>query len=267
MKILLVDDSAPVLRGLERMIHAIEPEGFTVRMALNTFEALKVMEEFEPDLFIVDILMPGMDGLEFIEYLREHGSRAKIMLLTAYAEFGYAQQAIRLGVSDYLVKPIDQSRFKSLLLALEDNLRLEQRERKAVSAETLSLHDLFAIDRGAFPPVLRLILRHIEAHYDEDISLTSLASVYDISENYICALFSRHLNASFLRCLDQIRLQHAAYSLLNTNRSIDEIALETGFKYGTQLLRVFKKRIGATPTAWKARATGSHSHKEIEDKS
>lgn len=251
MKILLVDDSAPILRGVEMMIRRISGYEFDIRKAPNALEAIEIMKDFSPDLMIVDIIMPGMNGLAFLEYSFKAGYEGKIVLLSAYGEFSYAQQAIRLGVIDYLLKPIEESKLVNIVETLARKLHSAESGARLMDPSVLKLTDYSQMDQSGFPPILHLILNYIDEHYREDVSLPMLAQKCNISTTYICTLFATHMNTTLLSYLDHVRLRRAAYDLAYTNRSLETIAQETGFKYANQLLRVFKKRVGITPSQFR----------------
>lgn len=110
--ILVVDDEPKHRKGLINMIKMFRPD-YNVFGARNGQEALNFISTNPIDILITDIKMPIMDGLELIEKLMEHHKNIKIILLSAYAHFEYAQKAISLGAFDYLLKPIDGDRILS----------------------------------------------------------------------------------------------------------------------------------------------------------
>lgn len=258
MNILLVDDSTPILRGVEKMIRHIPGYAFDVRTAANAYQALEMLKDFTPHLIIADIMMPGMSGLEFLENIYQDNYTGKAALLTAYGEFSYAQQAIRIGVVDYLLKPVNEDKLVNLVSELASTLEKSASLSQKVAPTALGFPDYAHIDFSSVPPVLHFILEYVDRHYMEDVALSTLAEKYNISVAYICSLFSVHLNTTFLSYLDQIRLQYAAQLLSHTHLSLDAIAQQTGFKYANQLLRVFRKRIGVTPTQYRKQHAVQH---------
>ncbi|MFD3260130.1 response regulator [Paenibacillus lentus] len=103
-KVLIVDDEHFVRYGIKAMIDW-ESMGFdVVGEASNGMEGLLAFEELEPDVVITDIKMPVMDGIEFVRQVRALDRQVKLILLTCLDDFEYAQKAIRLGITDYLIK-------------------------------------------------------------------------------------------------------------------------------------------------------------------
>ena len=129
-KVLIVDDEPFIRLGLKRMINW-EDEGFSIiGEARNGVEALSIVNTESIDLIITDISMPKMDGISFINNLRKYNKNVKIVFLTGYREFEYAKQGIRLGVKEYLLKPINPTELLSVLRnirdVLEDELKIEK---------------------------------------------------------------------------------------------------------------------------------------------
>ena len=116
MKILVVDDERAVRESLRR---ALELEGYDVGLAVDGGDALKKLEsEAQPDAIILDVLMPGTDGLEVSRTLRRSGSRVPVLMLTARAEVGDRVAGLDAGADDYLTKPFALEELLARLRAL-----------------------------------------------------------------------------------------------------------------------------------------------------
>lgn len=110
MNIILVDDEVLMIEALKKIIRDSVPGIDVAGEAYDGSKALELMERLRPDLAIVDIRMPKMDGLQLINELKEKGFKTKILILSAYRDFEYAQKALQFGASGYLVKPVDKSK-------------------------------------------------------------------------------------------------------------------------------------------------------------
>ena len=115
--ILIVDDNPQNLK-LARVILSCEG-GFDVKVAADAEEALRILESYEPRIILMDIQLPGMDGLELTRRLKSDPSRRNIVIvaLTAYAMKGDEEKALRAGCDGYLTKPIDGEALPSFLRA------------------------------------------------------------------------------------------------------------------------------------------------------
>lgn len=119
-RILLVDDEQMIKLSLRKIISETHPDFAIVGDAADGQEALELAAKERPHLIITDISMPIMSGLELIRHLHDNGDQTEIVILSGYGEFDYAQEAIRCGVADYILKPMRVSAVKELMLKLYD---------------------------------------------------------------------------------------------------------------------------------------------------
>lgn len=126
-KVLLIDDEPWALEGMQICIDWGEM-GFEVcGICGNGMDGLRLMEELSPDLVMVDIHMPIMDGLEMIKQWRQRGNvSTKFIILTGYSEFDYARKALKYRVSRYLLKPLDEEQTELEIRAIQRELLEEQ---------------------------------------------------------------------------------------------------------------------------------------------
>lgn len=135
LKVLLVDDESFIAQGLEILIDW-NAEGYEISaIASNGQEALDFLRENEVDLVIADVMMPVMTGLELLETVKkEHISDASFVILSGYGQFSFAQQALRFGCIDYLLKPVDRGELVAILRKfshLSETARLGQKYEEA----------------------------------------------------------------------------------------------------------------------------------------
>ncbi len=141
MKILIVEDEIRIREGLSRLIKKLRPEYEIVGEAENGEEGIRIAREAHPDVIITDIKMPVMDGLEMLTLLCREENKMKAIVLSAYSEFEYARRAIRLGVKEYLLKPLVVGDVSEALRRVEDEICQE----KSMTEETYgSLEQIFA---------------------------------------------------------------------------------------------------------------------------
>lgn len=146
IKVVIVDDEPKLRQGLQTLI-PWESLGFIVAAtAGNGKEALKVIEQEAPEVVIADIRMPVMDGLQLIQHLRNAGRQIHFIILSGYADFEYAKQAIKYGVAGYLLKPVNISEMSASLKEVrgqieQERLQMEWSQTPDMSRE-LHLHNL-----------------------------------------------------------------------------------------------------------------------------
>lgn len=127
MRVLIVEDEIKIRMGISRLI-SMHTEHTVVGEAKNGQEGLEMAEHFHPDLIISDIRMPVMDGLEMLQKITERGFRSHFVILSGYSEFDYAQQALRYGADDYLLKPLAPEDVTELLTKIQKKINKEEAE-------------------------------------------------------------------------------------------------------------------------------------------
>lgn len=131
MRIVVVEDGAKIRRGIIHLIQKINPAYQIVGEANNGLDGLNIIAELQPDLVIADIRMPELNGLEMLQALKERGTKHKIIILSAFSDFSFAQQAINIGVSEYLLKPVTAEKLQQSLVAIERELAAEDQKSQA----------------------------------------------------------------------------------------------------------------------------------------
>jgi two-component system response regulator YesN len=118
LNIIIVDDERVIRQGLRRIIEISGIDHTIVGEASDGQEAYELLEKVQCDLLITDIFMPVMDGLELIAKIRQSNETMEIVILSGYGEFTYAQEALRLRVTDYILKPMNPQLVKGVLEAV-----------------------------------------------------------------------------------------------------------------------------------------------------
>lgn len=127
MKVVVVEDEIRIREGLCNLINKMFPKLDVVGCAENGQEGLRYIEQYNPSLVITDICMPVMDGLEMLRLSQEKELFPKVVVLSAYSEFSYAQQAVRLGVKEYLIKPIVVQEFVQVINRMKQLCEQEEK--------------------------------------------------------------------------------------------------------------------------------------------
>ena len=135
VKILIVDDEEPVRKLLK---HIVETEGYHALTAANSEEALAIYQPGEFQVMLIDIRLPGMDGIELLKTIKVGGDTVPVIMISAYGTVDSAVEAMRLGAFDYITKPFDNNdivrhRVRNALekqRLFEENLRLISEVRK-----------------------------------------------------------------------------------------------------------------------------------------
>ncbi|MCZ8523000.1 MULTISPECIES: response regulator transcription factor [Paenibacillus] len=232
MKVLAVDDEPLILSGLVKIIQEVAPLGTEVRKAANAYEALDTMKDYMPDVTITDLNMPEKNGFELIEEAKLGGWCDRFIILTGYGEFEYVRRALRTGVVDYLLKPIDKNEIASLLGHIREELPNESDTEYSIHAKR--------------------ILTYIQIHFRKDLSLDHLAERMNLHPNYISSLFKKETGHTFVNYLNMLRIQAAQELLMSsTELSVSAIGQQVGYDSKHYFSKVFKKYTGTTPGAYR----------------
>ncbi len=149
-KVFLVEDEIVVREGIRKNIQW-EQYGFSYAGDAPDGElALPLIRQIQPDLLITDIKMPFMDGLALSELVRKELPRTRIIIISGYDDFTFAQQAIRMGVEQYLLKPIIKEKMVELLISLQKKMEQEQEQREYLSMFQREAQEYEAFSRRRF---------------------------------------------------------------------------------------------------------------------
>lgn len=136
-RLLLLDDEEIVTRGIQKVFD-LEKSGFqVVGVFQNPQKALESLPGLQPDLMITDIKMPQMSGLDFAAEAKQLLPESEIVILSGYGDFGFAQSAVKIGVSDYLLKPIKKDDFQQMLDTM--HAKLEEKKTQKQQADNMAL--------------------------------------------------------------------------------------------------------------------------------
>lgn len=253
-KVLIADDEAVVRRGIVNGIDWAALGCIVVGEAANGLEGIEVSQQNAPDLIITDVRMPQMDGLSMMTELRRRGSRAHVIVLTAYSDFEYARKAIGFGAEEYLLKPFDN---EELIRAVNKVLENERRWNGSTSRDGAEVSGSQA-EGTALPEVsvagksrlVRDAVQYIAENYARhDLGISAIAEALEVSEGHLSHAFKKETGYTVGNYLTLYRMRKAVALLLEgrTNR-IYEVASAVGYRDVTYFSNVFKKYIGKAPT-------------------
>ncbi|WP_027292193.1 MULTISPECIES: response regulator transcription factor [Robinsoniella] len=257
---ILVADDEPIERAVAcKTIQKYFREGLEVVLAENGREAIELFKKEKCQVIILDIEMPGINGLEAAKDIRAIDKNCAIIFLTAFDEFAYARQALTVQAMDYLLKPTED---EELVAVIEEALRLFE-EKTADSGQFEKLDD----DTGAFwesgeeklgdiriHAVREAILNYIRSHYTEDISLQDIAMSMKYSDAYFCKLFKQCFEKNFTAYLSEFRIEKAKRLLRDVRNNVKEISGQVGYQDSNYFARVFKRITGNTPSEYRTLA-------------
>ncbi|WP_379161863.1 response regulator [Paenibacillus sp. sgz5001063] len=253
LKVLLVDDEAPILGNLRRVLPWQEMGMEITGMARSGMEALRIAEEQAPDLVLCDIRMPVMDGLTFIGKLREMGLDSEVLLLSGYQEFDYAREAIRLGVKEYICKPIHYEELGNKVREMGTRIRSKQYKDKLYNSIPLFQEQPPAEDsaRKTSDQLMNLAVQYIMERLNYDLGIEEVANRIGISSSYFCLLFKNRFAMTFVEYVTLQRMEAAKFMLASSEKSITAISAGVGYQERRYFTKVFQKHTGMTPKEYR----------------
>lgn len=231
--LLIADDEEKILRGMERYIQTHTTCFDRIYCASNGQEALELIYRHHPDVMLVDIQMPLRSGLDVMREAIRAGVCPITVVLSGFDTFSYAQQALRMGARDYLLKPCRSS---ELLGKLESLVK--------------DSHPKPADTRLEGNPTLQAAARYIQEHIDGSLSLAEVAQVVAVSPAYLSQIFSQTVGG-FVEYINQQRINMACEYMRDPTMRVYEIALRVGFRDEKYFSKVFKKMTGMSPSEYR----------------
>ena len=261
IRLLIADDERMEREALADIVMRRFEHEVTVEMAENGRKAADTAVLWEADLILMDIEMPGMNGLDAARAVLEQRPECKVIFITAYSLFQYAHEAVHLGACDYLLKPVDpdetEAAIRRAIRQIEAGRRLAELAAEAPESETASEQETDPAgegesDRNAL--VMDHVRKYMEDNYMADLSLDSVSEILHISPAYLSAQFKKYQKMNFLDCLTELRINAAKELLADPFRSAAEVASMVGYEDASYFARAFKKRTGMTPTQYRKEA-------------
>lgn len=258
--VIIVDDEPRIRRGISHCM-PWERLGFSLAgEAGNGVEALELVRAVHPDLVITDIRMPDMDGLDFIGMIQKETHPPLVIVISGYADFEYAQRAIRYGVADYILKPVEEP---TLETSIQNVLKRLHSKQPVQSANRNITEDASLPQKNL---LIQKAQRIIETEYMNNLSLASVANRIGIHPNYFGVLFARHMGESFGSYLTKLRMKTARDLLDVTTMKVYEIAERVGYRDYRWFSKQFRQIYGTTPIQYRS-STGISSNTSESKKS
>ncbi len=238
INVYIADDEVWIILGLKKLLEKLNMDVYVVGTANNGLTAKEEIGMFKPDVVFTDIRMPGLTGLELLQAIPEVSPESRVVLISGYAEFAYAKEAVKHHAFDYLLKPIKEEELKRVMESLlEKRGEIPEKEEEESSP--------------TYDKMIDNVVSEIREHYMEDISLTSLATKYNVSMGRLSEMIKERLQVNFSDYIASLRIQRAKELLRDDSISIQEIAEIVGYNDYFYFTKVFKKVEGISPSKYR----------------
>jgi len=249
-RVLLVDDEQIERMALAKKIDRYYGDKVNIYHAVNGREAVDMCSEHKNDIIIMDISMPEMNGVMAAKYIRQIDDKCSIIFLTAYDDFEYARNAIKIRALDYLLKPCD---INDLLAVMDMAIQKLDRECdfKGNTKENKPERKRENVKNFDEQTTIKYLREYVENNYTFDISMQEVAEDMGYSDAYFSKLFKQYFNQNFTAYLTEYRIKKAKELLTDTNNSIKDISRMLGYEDSNYFAKIFKRIVGEIPSKFR----------------
>lgn len=235
MNLLIADDENLELKVLEKTVKKHFVDELEIFASSNGRKASQICDEVKPDIALLDIEMPGMNGIELAKYIKEKYAECIIIFITAYDRFDYAIEAMHIKAFDYLLKPWKEERLCELINTAIENVRSMQKTDSIVHSQKDVIKD------------------YIDRNYKKDISAKDVAGILGYSDVYFSKVFKQLFDDNFINYLTKIRIDRAKLLLKDVSFNIKEVGKSVGYADSNYFTKVFKRSIGMSPSEYRSK--------------
>lgn len=252
-KALILDDEKPVRIAIEKLGEWNKYNIDTILTASNGREGLTIMRTEEPEYIFMDIHMPIMNGLEFLETAKEEYPCSQFIIVSGYDDFSYAQKAIRYGASDYLLKPISASDINNALKKATEKLFIALEKAEQTLQKDMLIESESYNNNGKTTPeqIAEIIHDYIETHYAESIKISMFSDKFFFSKEYISRQFKARYSYGIYEYVLHIRMEKAAILLKNDSIKIQDVGIQVGFTDNNHFSKAFKNYYNMSPSEYR----------------
>ena len=237
-KVVIIDDEPIIVEGLSKAVHWEKWNCQVAATAEKGQSGIEIIKRENPDILFSDIRMPGMDGLSMIAALKSEHPHMQIAILTGFRDFEYAREAIRLGVTRFLLKPSKMEELEEAVQVMVQNLSHRKENTEGEKEEG----GPEAAAAGSF--IAQNAVKYIEENYMEKLKLSDVADHVYVSQWHLSKILNQHVEKSFSDILNHARIEKAKELLREPSLRIGDIAEKVGFLDMAHFSRVFKKHTG-----------------------
>ncbi len=247
-RVVLIDDEKIIVDGLTRVIKWADYNCEVVGAAYDAAGGAALIRRLKPHIVFTDIKMPDQDGLTMLAGLKSEFPEMQIAVLTGYRDFNYAQEAIKLGVTRFLLKPSKMDEPHEALSAMKE--RLDKLPPDAAAGE-----DEPCLDRHAGSFIVNQATAYIEEHYAQKLTLQEVADKCYVSQWHLSKLINKYTGKytgnTFYELLNNVRIEKAKALLNDQKLKIGDIVDMVGYSDAAHFSRVFKRIVGVSANEYR----------------
>lgn len=247
-KAVVIDDEPIIVTGITKLVPWKKYGCEIAGTASDGLEGLSLIRDIKPDIVISDIYMPKMSGLDMVAALKSEFEDMELTILTGYRDFDLAQQAIKLGVTRFILKPSNMEELEEALEVMVHNLKKKGITGEAAQGGT-AVPERGENAAGSF--IVNKALEYMRENYEHKVTLTDVADHTFVSQWHLSKLLNRHTGQSFSELLNKIRIEKAKKLLEDPALRVGDVAEMVGFLDMAHFSRVFKKVTGISANEYR----------------
>lgn len=262
-RVLIADDEPIERTVITKFLLKHYGEELDITQATNGREAICLFEQKCCDIAILDIEMPGINGIEAAETIKKFSPKSIIIFLTAFDDFGYAKKAFSVRALEYLLKPGND---EEIVAAMDEAIRITE-EQKSITVfqnnRCLEIQEQIGnstsnefkiesdIELARMGATRKIITNFILLNYQNDISLQVAADEMNYTDAYFCKIFKQCFGKNFTIYLAEFRVERAKELLNDITLNVKDISECVGYRDANYFAKVFKRVTGMTPSEYR----------------
>jgi len=266
IKVMIIDDEYLIRNLIKNCIDWKEIGINIIAEASNAVEGLNLINKEKPNIILTDINMPMTDGLDMSKIILEKYPDIKVIVITGYNEFEYAKRSIRIGISDFILKPIDEEELRNSVLKLKKEILDEHsktKEYKDIKEKMITFNNIINLNDNYeskdkalnVEQIKKFIVKNIS---NQDLSLKLVADYFYVNSSYLSRIFKEKTEETFSEYIMNTKMKIAIEMLNNSNAKAYEISKKIGIDDPNYFSNWFKKYIGVSIKEYKKQSQLLH---------
>lgn len=235
-RVVIIDDNKLIADALAAYPIWKENGCAVEAVCYDSTEGKRAIETIRPDIIITDIRMPGLSGLDLIDMVRGIVPKARVIFVSAYDQFEYAQRALRMGAQDYLLKPFSKETISDAVAGAVCYLDEHERPDEPQEADS---------------PLLKPIIAYINERIDQHVTAEEVARAFYMSTSRLDKLIQKNTGGGFQRLHISLRMKRAKELMRDVRNNIEDVAQKTGYKNYASFYRAFTREYSMPPTEYR----------------
>lgn len=247
--VLIVDDEELSIRGIEKGVDWDSLNVGKVFKTHNIETAMRIIQDYKIHILLTDIELGDGTGIDLLTWVRQNIPSVVCVFFTCHEEFSYAREAVRLGVKEYLLKPIPYKELERILKKeIEELQTAEEKAEKYAFWDSIN-EEMVAEDEKE--QAIAKVKNFIASNLSQELRREDLANLVNFSTSYLTRIFKEQEGVSLTDYIQDQRMKIAKYLLKVTELPVTEIAQRVGYSYHSYFTKYFKKTMNMTPQQYR----------------